>query len=170
MKKRVVFLSAAILIVSMGLLYVNSGNFVSGQNAMKKCCVGQTTSTVERDIKAGSDQLSSYEFVTDKVCCEQTKSAVQNDIMIMSGVKDVKFSKTCSMSKMTKVTVIYSPTETNNDLISASIKEKNLDCSNSPDCNCPGYNKNESSGKSSSEPCPGNCDKCKNKKTSGKNI
>jgi len=169
MKKRVVFFSAAILIVSMGLLYVNSGNFVSGQNAMKKCCVGQTTSTVEKDIKAGGDQMSSYEFVTDKVCCEQTKSSMQKQIMSMAGVRDVQFSSTCSMSKMTKVTVIYSPAETNNDKISASIKEKNLDCSNNPDCNCPGYKKNESSGKSS-DPCPGNCDKCKNKKTSGKNI
>jgi hypothetical protein len=175
MNKKIIAFSSIVVLLAFGFLYINSGNLSANNkndSTTKKCCVDQSTSSTKKEIKAGGDQFSKYEFTTDKACCNEMKSSMQKEIMGAGGVKDVKFSETCTASKMTMVTVYYSAGETNETQIASFLKDKNFDCPMSPDCNHEGC-KDKMSGKEKSGgkmECPkGGCDQ-KNKKTEGKDI
>ena len=174
MNRKLVYLSSLVLILAFGFLYVNSGSLTASDFTKKKCCNDQSTSAnTKKEIKAGGDQYSTYEFSTDKACCNEMRSSLQKELLGASGVKDVKFSETCSASKMTVVTIFYNSGETSETQIASLVKDKSSDCPEMPGCDKKGCSKEKSGTKeksgNNSGTCPHNGD-CKNKKTNGKDI
>lgn len=173
MNKKIIALSSIVLLLAFGFLYMNSSKLIaSGKSYNKKCCVDQSTSSSQKDIKAGGDQssnteFSKYEFTTDKACCNEMKSSLQKEIMGAGGIKDVKFSETCTASKMTKVTILFSAGETSESQIASYLKDKNIDCPISKDCDKEGCTKQKAGG---NKDCPNGVCPHSNKKTSGKEI
>ncbi len=171
MNKKIIALSSVALLLAFGFLYVNSQNVIASNRTFKKCCVDQSTSTTRQEVKAGGDDpvktdYARYMFTTDKACCNETRSSLQKQIMQAAGVKDVKFSETCSVSKMTNVTILYSASETSESQLASYVKDKCLGCSGQGDCDQQGCTKQKAGGK---KDCPNGCP-YKNKKTGGKEI
>ena len=178
MNKKIISVSALVVVFALGFFYLNQEYLVaytkSGGDCDKTQCskTSGTKSSADKKecdksscdksscgenkgmIKAGGE-YSSYEFVTDKVTCEDSKADLQKNILSIAGVKEVNFGSTCNVSKMTSVTIMYSAGETNEENIAASLKEKNMDCSGKSGCDKDGKN----SGDVKKE-CPG-----KNKKS-----
>lgn len=178
MNKKIISVSALVVVFALGFFYLNQEYLVaytkSGGDCDKTQCskTSGTKSSADKNecdksscdksscgenkgmIKAGGE-FSSYEFVTDKVTCEDSKADLQKNILSIAGVKEVTFGSTCNVSKMTSVTIMYSAGETNEENIAASLKEKNMDCSGKSGCDKDGKN----SGDVKKE-CPG-----KNKKS-----
>lgn len=178
MNKKIISVSALVVVFALGFFYLNQEYLVaytkSGGDCDKTQCskTSGTKSSADKKecdksscdksscgenkgmIKAGGE-FSSYEFVTDKVTCEDSKAELQKNILSIAGVKEVNFGSTCNVSKMTSVTIMYSAGETNEENIAASLKEKNMDCSGKSGCDKDGKN----SGDVKKE-CPG-----KNKKS-----
>ena len=168
MNRKLVYLSSLVLILAFGFLYVNSGSLTASDFSKKKCCKDQSTSAnTKKEIKAGGDQYSTYEFATDKASSDEMKNTLQKELLGTTGVKDVKFSPTCSASTMTMVTIYYNSGETSESQIASLVKDKSSDCPEMPGCDKEGCSKNKSG--SNSGTCPHNGD-CKNKKTNGKDI
>jgi len=168
MNKKIISVSALVVVFALGFFYLNQEYLVaytkSGGDCDKTKC-GETSGTKssadkkECDksscdksscdksscddkkgmIKAGGE-FSSYEFVTDKVTCEDSKADLQKNILSIAGVKEVTFGSTCNVSKMTNVTIMYSAGETSEENIAASLKENNMDCSGKSGCNKDGKN------------------------------
>ncbi len=184
MNKKIISISALVVVFALGFFYLNQEYLAaytkSGGDCDKTQCskTSGTKSSADKKecdksscdksscdksscddkkgmIKAGGE-FSSYEFVTDKVTCEDSKAELQKNILSIAGVKEVNFGSTCNVSKMTSVTIMYSAGETSEENIAASLKEKNMDCSGNSGCNKDGKN----SGDVKKE-CPG-----KNKKSS----
>lgn len=158
MNKKIISVSALVVVFALGFFYLNQEYLVaytkSGGECDKTKC-GETSGTKssadkkECDksscddkkgmIKAGGE-FSSYEFVTDKVTCEDSKADLQKNILSIAGVKEVTFGSTCNVSKMTNVTIMYSAGETSEENIAASLKENNMDCSGKSGCDKDGKN------------------------------
>jgi hypothetical protein len=167
MKKKLTVLGFAILIAAAGLFYIQNNNLLADDKTKKDCsseCTKNASTELKtgcgNELKAGSinddKDLAEFEFTTDKVTCNGTKSEMQSSVLKIAGVKNVNFGSTCSESKMTKVKVYYSPVETTPEIISASVKEQKMDCSSS----CTG--KTKSSGVEKQD--------CGTKKNKGSNL
>ncbi|MBV6479719.1 MAG: hypothetical protein HGGPFJEG_02511 [Ignavibacteria bacterium] len=162
MKKKIIILASFIVVLIAGILYVNSNNLIADDKNGKKDCSSKCTDkasmdhssdqhsgkvtekcTDKADMNHSSENHSGsvtessgfpvYEFVTDKIDCDGCKPGVSEKLMGISGVKEVAYGETCSVSKMTSVKVYYSDTETTPEIIAASIKDKGLEC-NSNKC------------------------------------
>ncbi|HRF66808.1 MAG TPA: hypothetical protein PK850_12685 [Ignavibacteria bacterium] len=182
MNKKFLGAAALVVIFAFGFLYLNQSYLIANDKDGKDCSKECTTSAGDKSgcdktaaiessgdktgcdkskcddknkIKAGGE-FSSYQFVTDKVTCDDSKADLQKNILTIAGVKEVNFGSTCNVSKMTNVTIMYAAGETTEENIAASLKEKNMDCSGKSGCDKDGKN----SGDSSKE-CPS-----KNKKSS----
>lgn len=139
MKKKIIILASFIVVLIAGLLYVQSNNLIADDKNGKKDCSSTCTDKAKTDNSSekssGSVNEASgfpvYEFVTDKIDCDGCKPGVSEKLMGISGVKEVVYGETCSVSKMTSVKVYYSDTETTPDVIAASVKEKGLECNSS---------------------------------------
>jgi hypothetical protein len=175
MNKKIIAISAIVLILAVGFLYLNSTYLAAGDKGgqdTKKECTGKCKEN--KDIKAGGE-LGTYDFITDKASSDEMKSSIQKELLTVNGVKEVKFGGTCNISKMTSVTVYYSANETSSDKLASYVKDKSFDCSGK-DCTGKGCDKDgKSSGKSSEQmkqsgksDCPNGCKNCKNK--NGKDI
>jgi hypothetical protein len=184
MNKKFLGAAAIVVIFAFGFLYLNQSYLIANDKDGKDCSKECTTSAGDKsgcdktaatetsgdksgcdkskcgdnNIKAGGE-YSSYQFVTDKVTCEDSKADLQKNILSLAGVKEVSFGSTCNVSKMTNVTIMYSAGETNEENIAASLKEKNMDCSGNSGCNKDGKNSGDS--KDGYKDCPS-----KNKKSS----
>lgn len=130
--KKTISITALILLVSLGLLYMNQGLLIADDRDGKKDCSSECTQS--KNIKTSGD-FSSYEFVTDKACCDEMKSELQSGLLGVAGVKEVKFGYSCGESKMTQVTVMFSAGETTEDNIASYIKDKKFDCEGHSGCN-----------------------------------
>lgn len=167
MNKKFLGAAALVVIFAFGFLYLNQSYLIANDKDGKDCSKECTSSAGDKtgcdkskcgdnsNIKAGGE-FSSYQFVTDKVTCEDSKADLQKNLLSIAGVKEVSFGSTCNVSKMTNVTIMYAAGETNEETLAASLKEKNMDCSGKTGCNKDGKN----SGDNSKE-CPS-----KNKKSS----
>ncbi|HRJ84822.1 MAG TPA: hypothetical protein PK753_04035 [Ignavibacteria bacterium] len=182
MNKKFLGAAALVVIFAFGFLYLNQSYLIANDKDGKDCSKECTTSAGDKSgcdktaaiessgdktgcdkskcddknkIKAGGE-FSSYQFVTDKVTCDDSKADLQKNILTIAGVKEVNFGSTCNVSKMTNVTIMYAAGETTEENIAASLKEKNMDCSGKSGCDKDGKN----SGDNSKE-CPS-----KNKKSS----
>ncbi len=80
------------------------------------------------EVKAGGE-FQSYLFTTDKACCDGMRADLEKNLLTVAGIKEVKFSTTCNVSKMTNVTVMYSSGETSEENIASYLKDNNMDCS-----------------------------------------
>jgi len=149
MKRKFILVASLVLVFTLGFIYVNHNYLSANDRDGKNNCTNYSGCTGHKTngIKAGGE-WSSFEFITDKACCNEDKSSLKTELMNLEGVKDVKFSSTCTVSKMTNVSIYFSAGETSREKLETLIKDKGFDCS--------GCDKHE---------CPG-----KNKKTSGKNI
>ena len=123
---KIISLTAFFLVLAFGFLYLNQNLLIADDRDGKKDC--SSSCSHSKDVKAGGE-FSSYEFVTDKACCEEMKTGMQTDLMSVAGVKEVKFSTSCSVSKMTQVIVYYAAGETTEENIATYLKDKSYDCS-----------------------------------------
>jgi len=144
--KKTISVTALVLIVSLGLLYLNQGLLIADDRDGKKDCSSQCTQS-----KTSGD-FSSYEFVTDKACCDQMKTDLQTGLMGVAGVKEVKFGSTCNVSKMTPVTVLYTAGETSEENIVSYLNDKKFDCEGTKGCEKEG--KSSGSENDCSKQCP----------------
>jgi hypothetical protein len=149
--KKVISLTAVILVLTFGFIYLNQGMLKSGQKDGDKNC--SSTCSKNKDIKAGGE-WSEYEFVTDKACSDEMKTSLQADLMNIAGVKEVKFGSSCSVSKMTMVRVYYSSGETSEENIASFVKDKSYDCQGHNGCNKDGIKSGESKDGTD---CPKEC-------------
>lgn len=134
MGKKIILLTALLLILALGFVYLNTNVLTAGGSDVKKSCsMNQSSCNEHKVIKAGGD-WASYEFVTDKACCEEMKTELQTDLMGVAGVKEVKFGPSCSVSKMSQVTIYYAAGETSEETLAAYLKDKNYDCSGHSGC------------------------------------
>ena len=154
MNKKLLSISVLVIIFAFGFLYLNQAYLIAHDkesgNCDKECTQKTAGKTCDKSscdkmtgdksgcdksscgdnksqIKAGGE-YTSYQFVTDKVTCEDSKADLQKNILSIAGVKEVNFGSTCNVSKMTSVTIMYSSGETSEEKIAASLKEKNMDC------------------------------------------
>ncbi len=178
MNKKILSISALVVIFSFGFLYLNQAYLVAhdkesgdckkectqktaGKTGDKSGCDKSSCGDNKSEIKAGGE-YSSYQFTTDKACCEEMKADLQKNLLGVAGVKEVKFSSTCNVSKMTNVTVMYSAGETSEENIASFIKDKSFDCSGGKDCDKDGMKSGEKKdGCDGKNECPG----MKNKKS-----
>jgi len=144
--KKTISLTAIVLLLSLGLLYINQGRLIADDWNKNKDCSSECKNS--KDVKTTSGEFSSYEFITDKACCDEMKTDLQSGLMGVAGVKEVKFGSSCSVSHMTQVTVLYSAGETSEENIASFIKDKKFECE--------GHNGCSKDGKSS-----GNDNDCK---------
>lgn len=169
MNKKIIGIASIVVVFALGFLYLNQGYLAANDkdgNTCSSSCDDKGKNSGTSSIKAGNE-WSSYEFTTDKACCEQMKSDLQKELGSVAGVKEVKFSQTCNVSKMTNVTVLYAAGETNEETIVSFVKNKSYDCSSkcegksgcdkksndtkmdagkdgcNPNKECPGKNKSE---------------------------
>jgi len=152
--RKVITLTGFLLVLAFGFLYLNQSLLIADDRNGEKDC--SSSCSKNKEVKAGGE-FSSYEFVTDKACCDEMKTGLQTDLMSVAGVKEVKFSTACSVSKMTQVTVFYAAGETSEENIAAYLKDKNYDCSGGhPGCNKDGVKSGEGKdGKDCEKECPG---------------
>src|SRR5260221_9983844 len=141
MNSKLVYLSSLVLILAFGFLYMNSGSLTASDFTKKKCCKDQSTSTSKKDVKAGGEQYSAFQFATDKASSDELKSNLQKELLGAAGVKDVKFSQTCTASKMTMVTIYYNSGETSEIQIASLVKDKSSDFPQMPGCDKNGCSK-----------------------------
>lgn len=186
MNKKIISAAALVVIFAFAFLYLNQSYLIANDKDGKDCsssCTEKTsgeksgcdkTAATEtsgdkkecdksscddkKNIKAGGE-FSSYQFVTDKVTCEDSKADLQKNILTIAGVKEVSFGSTCNVSKMTNVTIMYAAAENSEENIAASLKEKNMDCSGKTGCDKDG--KKSGNNKEGYKDCPS-----KNKKSS----
>ena len=129
MNRRIIPIAAIVVFFALGFLYLNQNYLIAndkdGTNCYKTSCGSMNKET---GTKAGGE-FSSYGFTTESACCDEMKTELSGSLMSIQGVKEVKFSTTCSVSKMTNVTVLYAAGETSEEIIAASVKEKSYDCS-----------------------------------------
>ena len=150
--KKIVTLTAFVLVLALGFLYLNQSMLIADDRDGKKDC--SSSCNKSKDIKAGGE-WSSYEFVTDKACCDEMKTGLQNDLLGVAGVKEVKFGLTCGVSKMSQVTVYYAAGETSEENIAAFVKDKSYDCSGHSGCNKDGVKSGEGKdGSDCQKECP----------------
>jgi hypothetical protein len=147
MKNKIIIISSLLLLLTFGFLYINKYYTSNNKGTLKhSCAMGNSTQNMNAE-----QQWPSYEFITDKACCDEMRSSMQKELMGLTGVKEVKFSPSCSVSKMTKVAVYFSGDATNADKIASYLKDKNLICSDPEKCTpdkmnqCPHKEKNKES-------------------------
>jgi hypothetical protein len=167
-KNKIIPIAVLVVVFSLGFLYLNQNYLTANDKEGKTCaensgCTDKSSCTKKssserNNIKAGGE-WNSYEFVTDKACCEEMKTDLQKELLGVAGVKEVKFSGTCNVSKMTQVTVYYSAGETSQDNIASYLKDKKFDCTgkecDGKGCTKDGVKSGEKSG-SKENGCDGN--------------
>ncbi len=143
MKKKIALFASVALVLAAGVFYAQSNNlFADDKDGKKDCsssCTSKTgTSSAESkssctgktmtDASAGDDQPGSatYEFTTDMIHCDDCKPGMTEKIKTISGVKEVQYGETCSVSKMTSIKVLFDPSVTNSEVVAASVKEQKL--------------------------------------------
>ena len=148
MKTKFVMFASLVLMLTLGFLYVNHNYISANDKDGKTQCTNMSGCTQHKQntVRAGGE-WSSYEFTTDKACCDEMQSSLKSELMSVAGVKDVKFSSTCTVSKMTNVSIYYSAGETNAETLASYVKDKGFDCSGCDKNNCPMKNKKTSTGK-----------------------
>lgn len=150
MKKKLIVIASIVIVLAFGILYTQTSLIADDKDGKKDCsssCTKKTGTGSSAENKTGcssdktggaSTEVTSenpvYEFVTDKIHCESCKSGMSEKLMGISGVKEISFGETCNVSKMTTVKVHYSAADTTPELISASVKDKGLNCDESK-CN-----------------------------------
>lgn len=141
MKTKLILIASLALIVALSIFYVQNNNLIADDKDGKDCsstctktagttdaksdCTGKSTTgaSVSDDDNAG---VATFEFTTDKITCDGCKTEMTGTLKEISGVKDVVYGETCSVSKTTSVKVIYSDKDTTSEIIAASVKEKGL--------------------------------------------
>lgn len=137
MRNRILVFTSLVLVLTVGFLYVNQNYLSANDKNGKKECTGHSCSkqnAKDKEIKAGGEEYSTYEFVTDKACCDEMKTSMEKELMGINGVKEVKFGQSCEVSKMTNVSIRYSAEETNVEKISSIIKDKEFNCPDNGNC------------------------------------
>lgn len=148
MKKKIIVISSVILVMILGLLYANYSYLIAGDRDGKTCTSTSGCTSKSNDVKADNNinaggELATYEFVTDKACCDDMKNTLQTELMGVAGVKEVKFGMSCTSSKITNVQVMYAAGETNDEALTSFLKEMNYDCVGQSGCGTEGSIKKE---------------------------
>lgn len=170
MNKKLLSVSALVVIFAFGFLYLNQAYLVAHDKTSGTCdktagnktnCDKSSCGDNTGEIKAGGD-FSSYQFTTDKASCEEMKADLQKNLLGVAGVKEVSFGSTCNVSKMTNVTIMYSAGETTEENIASFLKDKSFDCTGGKGCDKEGMKSGEKKeGCDTKKECPS----MKNKKS-----
>lgn len=143
MKKKIALFASIAVVLAAGLFYVQSNNLIADDKDGKKDCSSSCTdkagtssaeskssctSKTMTESSAGDDKTvyAKYEFTTDAIHCDDCKPGMTEKIKSISGVKEVEFSETCGVSKMTNVMIYFDETQTNTEAVAASVKEQKL--------------------------------------------
>jgi hypothetical protein len=152
MKRNIIIIAGIAVVLLFSFLYINQNYLMADDRDGKKECSDMSKcddKEKNKEIKAGSD-LNEYVFATDQACCDEMKADLQTQILGIAGVKEVSFGETCGHSKMTQVKVFYNGSETTEDVIAASVNEKNVKSEGKTGCD-----KNSKSGKTDGmKECP----------------
>lgn len=134
------------MLLTFGFLYINDHYTTSGRYVSSCSCPKHNSSI--QNTTAGN-KWSSYNFVTDKACCDEMRNSITKELMGLTGVKDVKFGPSCSVSSMSHVSIFYSADEITSQNIASFLKDNKMDCSNPENCTpdkmnqCPQKEKNK---------------------------
>lgn len=146
MKTKLIVTVSLVLLLVFGFLYTQKNALIADDKDGKKDCSSQCTQKssstenksqcTEKSMSGAStsDDLNGYavyEFVTDKISCSSCKTSMSGKLMGISGVKEVNFGETCSVSKMTSVKVYFNSADTTPEIIAASVSENGLGCDKS---------------------------------------
>ena len=141
MGNKLIIIGTLIVLLVFGFIYTQNSSLIADDKDGKKDCSSSCTkkSSSTENKAQSSDQYTGganasddksgyavYEFVTDKIHCDGCKQGMTDNILGISGVKEVDYGETCSVSKMTSVKVYFNETDTSADIIAASVKEKGL--------------------------------------------
>lgn len=138
MRNKIIIISSLLIILTFGFLYFNN-HYISTDKNSTACSCPMRSSGIQ-NTNAGN-KWSSFNFITDKACCDEMRSSMQKELMGLAGVKDVKFVPSCSISKMSQVSIYYSSDETNSENIASYLKDKKMDCSDPQNCSPDKMNK-----------------------------
>ena len=111
MKKKILISGTLVaMLVLAFLFYTNNNNLIADDKDCSSKCTEKSSSTDQTMSGANSsesqDGLATFEFVTDKISCDGCKPGMSDNLMGISGVKEISFGETCQVSKMTTVKVI----------------------------------------------------------------
>jgi hypothetical protein len=138
-KKAFIFLSLTLLL-ALSFIYIQSSDLIAGDDPVgKKDCSSECTKSQNSSSGTEStmdDGLSVYEFTTDKVSCEGSKSDLKSSLLKVSGVKGVEFGETCNVSHKTSVKLLYSAGETSEDNIKTSVSDYDSECTGKTEGSC----------------------------------
>jgi hypothetical protein len=136
MRNKILVFTSLVLVLTFGFLYINQSGISANDKEGKKDCTHSCSkqNSKDKEIKAGGDENSVYAFITDKACCDEMKTSMQNELMGINGVKEVKFGSSCNVSKMTQVSIYYSAGETNEAALISFIKDKEYNCPDNGNC------------------------------------
>ncbi|MBK8553522.1 MAG: hypothetical protein IPL53_21645 [Ignavibacteria bacterium] len=158
MKNKIIIIGSLVVLLVFGFIYSQSNSLIADDKDGKKDCsssctqkAGSTESKSECTDKKMSGANTSddkngyavYEFVTDKISCDDCKPGMTENIMGIAGVKEVNFGETCQVSKMTSVKVYFLETDTTPEIIAASVKEKGLQGNCGDGTKCDSKNKTQ---------------------------
>lgn len=156
MKNKIIFICSVLVILALGIFYVTNNNLIADDKDGKKDCSSSCTDkTSSSENKSGctdknmsganstvdpNNEYAVYEFVTDKIHCDGCKTEMTENLMGVTGIKEISYGETCKVSQMTSVKVFYSAQDTTPEVVAASVKEKGLTCDQSK---CSDKNKTE---------------------------
>lgn len=156
MKKKAFIFASLVFVLALSFVYLQYGNLSADDNPTgKKDCSSECTkskdNTSASNTEEMSDDLSVYEFTTDKVSCEGSKGDMKSSLLKVSGVKNVEFGETCNVSHQTKVKLFYSAGETSVENIESSLTEYGVECSSKTGSKTGSCDKNKKTSKTGSD-------------------
>ncbi len=158
MKNKLIIVGSLIVLLVFGFIYSQNSSLMADDKDGKKDCSSsctQKTSSTENKSQCTDKQMSGatsgddksiyavYEFVTDKISCDDCKPGMTQNIMGIAGVKEVDYGATCNVSKMTSVKVYFMDSETTPEIIAASVKEQGLQGKCGDGTKCDSKNKSQ---------------------------
>jgi len=143
MTKKILITASLILVLVFGFLYTQKNLLIADDKDGKKNCSSSCTQkTSSTDNKSGcpegKTQMSGvvsddnkngyavYEFVTDKIHCDDCKPEMSGKLMGIAGVKEINYDLTNTDSRLTNVKVYFSASDTTPEIIAASVKDNSL--------------------------------------------
>ena len=123
MKKKIFGWSLLVFVLTVSMVYLQYGNLSADDKNpdCKKDYSSECTKKTDANLKSSGAELDDdteyavYEFTTEKVSCNGSKTSMETSVMGIAGVKKVEFGETCNTSHKTNVKVFYSAGETSED-------------------------------------------------------
>ena len=134
MKKKIFGWSLLVFVLTVSMVYLQYGNLsADDKNPDGKDCSSECTKKTDAGLKSSGAEMDDdieyavYEFTTEKVSCNGSKTSMESSVLGIAGVKKVEFGETCNTSHKTNVKVFYSAGETSEDNLKTELVNYNAD-------------------------------------------